>query len=146
MKLDELGFNRYRSINRKLAAEFHSRTGYTLPVAYLEFLCFREPAVMPLVFPFIRADGEEWEGCASEFCNIAPHEDSLSDLAAQVIRPEHYPGRVLLPIGVDAGGNYFYLDFSAGEPTVVDTDYGTGAVSQIASDFASFVDKLRRGE
>lgn len=76
-KLTDLGFTRYRHINPNLGERFRSRAGFSLPSSYLDFLGFRQPAAMPLTFKFRRADDEEWEGCVSEFQNIAPNADSL---------------------------------------------------------------------
>jgi hypothetical protein len=141
--LADLGFKRYRHVDLNVAARFRSRTGLSLPGSYLEFLGLSEPAAMPLVFIFRRADNEEWEGCVSEFHNIAPHGDSLDDLFEQVIRPVGFPGRQFLPIGTDPGGNWLCLELSEQGASVVDVDYGSGMISCVAADFETFLGMLR---
>lgn len=144
--ISKLGFIRYRSVDANFAAEFLSKTGWELPASYVDFLCFREPPEMDLTFVFVNANGDAWEGSLTELCNVEPHGGSLDYLAKQIIQAEPYPGRFFLPIGVDAGGNYLYLDLSKTPPEVVDVDYGTGLVSTVAQDFDTFLQLLKPAE
>jgi hypothetical protein len=144
--LTELGFERYPDTDASAAALFQSRTGFTLPASYLEFLCFREPSAMPLAFRFTRDDGEEWVGCVSEFHHIAPHANSWEGLAARVIRPAGLPGRAFLPIGCDPGGNWLCLELSRDGVPVVDVDHRTGMISQVAASFEDFLELLHLPE
>jgi hypothetical protein len=141
--LTRLGFTRYREVDPNMGERFRSHTGFSLPALYFDFLGFRQPAEMPLTFTFRRADDEQWEGCVSEFQNIAPNADELDDLPAQAIELPGFLGRKVLPIGTDAGGNWLCLELSELGAPVVDVDYGSGMTSRVAADFETFLGLLR---
>jgi len=94
---------------------------------------------MPLNFKFRHSTGEEWEGQVSEFLEIAPHADDLSGLENRVVVRS---GIAYLPIACDSGGNYLYLNLTIPDGPVVDVDYSSGAISEIASNLRAFLDKL----
>lgn len=145
-KLTDLGFSRYRTIDPAIGDRFRRSSGCSLPGEYLKFLEFRQPSAMLLIFKFPRADGEELEGCVSEFHNIAPIGDCLDDLAEQVIQPSGSLDRKFLPIGTDPGGNWLCLDLKEDGASVVDMHYGSGTISLVAPDFQTFVGLLRPAE
>ncbi len=141
--LSELGFERRRTVDPRIAVHFREQTGSSLPAAYLDFLCFRPPRAM-MAFDFKRADGQDAEGCVSEFHHLDPRPAGATELVADIVRPAGLPGRTFLPFGTDPGGNWLCLELTGDRGTVVDVDSSTGDVSVVASDFMSFVAALRR--
>jgi hypothetical protein len=140
----DLGFTRYRSLDPVFSQQFLKQTGYTIPSGYLEFLCFRQPTPITLAFKFIRSDGLDWEGCVSEFDDIVPTGGDLTGLENCLIRRPDSPSRAFLPIGSDPGGNLICIELSKPGQPVVDIDYGSGEICDIAPSFDAFVNALYR--
>lgn len=141
--LAKLGFEKYRNVNQDVKQLLIDDKQYLLPEEYLKFLEYQQPNNVSFAFKFIHAaSGEEWEGCICEFFNIAPCGDDLSSLENTVVRTDQYPNSLFFPVASDPGGNYIYLDLASTRMPVVDVDYQSGVLSQIAPDFGSFLDKL----
>jgi len=141
--LTELNFVRYRTIDPIAARLFFAETSFRLPDSYIEFLSYRSATNTAFTFRFVRANGEEWEGCVTEFHNVAPFDDALDKLSTQVIRSAAIPIRVFLPIAADPGGNWLCLEISKANVPVIEIDYGTGLVSEIAPTFEAFIGLLK---
>lgn len=135
--LERLGFVRYRDVPAEIGRRLHATVGVPLPDAYREFLCWREPSRMPILYHFDQ-DGETIDGCVSEFHNVAPRSDELAELANQVVVSAR---QQWLPVACDPGGNWLCLRLESG--TVCDLDNASGRWSQIATDVNVFVSLLR---
>lgn len=134
--LSRLGFTKYRTLARDITTTVH---GFVLPKSFMDFLECSEPPNMPLNFRFTHLSGEEWEGQVAEFVGICPHPDDFEWLESQVTVRD---GHAYLPIACDSGGNYIYIVLSKPQGPVVDVEYSTGAFSEVAPSFSSFLEKL----
>lgn len=107
-----------------------------MPPEYLELLTYDPPKLLELGFSFVASDGETWEGLINEFMQYADEED----MANSIVRVG--PHQTLLPIAVDAGGNYLYLDLSTNPMRVIDVSFSLEAATIVALDFNAFLDLL----
>lgn len=134
--LSSLGFEKVRE-----TADFTVQAGeqqFALPADYLTFLSFQPPEELNLTFRFTESTtSQEWEGQVVEFLQY--HE---SDINQSVVALPGNPERILLPISVDAGGNYSYMDLTSETKQVIDVGYQTGAISILARTFGDFIDML----
>jgi hypothetical protein len=109
-----------------------------LPSEYIAFLGYTPPDDVALGFKFVDSEtGEEWEGQVSEFMRYS--EETVNDA---VVSTSSVPGKKLLPIAVDSGGNYLYLDLVQDQMNIIDVSYSSGRVSVIAKNFSDFLNLL----
>lgn len=135
--LSTLGFTQIREV-----CELSVLTGeqqFKLPDDYLTFLSYEPPEDLNLSFKFIESTtSQEWEGQVIEFLHY-----TASDINQAVVAVPDNPERILLPISVDAGGNYSYMDLTSASKQIIDVGYGTGAISFLAETFGDFIDMLQ---
>ncbi len=113
-----------------------------LPVDYLTLLGCEPLEGLDYCFKFLSVDdNHEWEGQVVEFMRY-----DQSWVNSAVISLPTDRARKLLPIAVDAGGNYLYLDLTTSPMRVVDVSYASGAISKVANSFGEFIDILYRVE
>jgi hypothetical protein len=115
-------------------------TRVPLPDEYVSFQSFRPPASLELGFAFINAEGEQWEGQVVEFMKY-----KQETINQRVVRPSKYD-LPLLPIAVDAGGNYLFLVLCRNPMPVVELNYSSGLLSTVANSFGEFLDRLYQVE
>ena len=134
--LSKIGFEKVLE-SCELTVNIDGRTE-SLPEDYLLFLTYKPPKGLELTFKFIEStSSEEWEGQVVEFMC---YDESNIDRA--VISVPNNPARKLLPISVDAGGNYTYMDLASETKQILDVGYNSGAISVVAPSFGEFLNLL----
>ena len=109
-----------------------------LPRDYSAFLGCEPPRDFEFGYRFIDAQtNEEWEGQVVEFMKY-----KQEDIGRAVVALPSEPARKLLPIAVDAGGNYLNLDLTFCPMRVLDLNYQSGVLSVVAESFGEFINKL----
>lgn len=134
--LTELGLSKVdEPLQLSVSIDGHDRK---VPKSYAYLLSHQIPEDLELGFRFFEVtSSEQLEGQLVEFMRY-----NATDIQDALVSPPSAPARQLLPIAVDAGGNYVYLDLTNEEMPVIDIGYETGAMSVVAAGFAGFLDKL----